>query len=255
MMMMSSNLKLPSSASLASMEFTTRQGRLVALMDNGASTGTSCTRSMDGAIPGTFDASDAGNIGLGSEDAFLASSGSWLFVLIRSGATGREIIVRRMKVCLKLPMAMVFSEGTENKLGYEIIWAPGHKRMMVSPTGVKLELFMFDSGLGYVHIKPVTDKDERRKILSLDEHKHLNLTIGQLSVKRVMHQNPPSLRIVGMGKVPETRGVQLVRQRHNTDGHCALTKTVANLNAEGAFASKKLNMADVHLFATQGCGV
>ena len=43
--------------------------------------------------------------------------------------------------------------------------------------------------------------------------------------------------------------MQLVRQRHNTDGHCALSKTVANLDAEGAFASKKLNMADVRLFS------
>eukprot|EP00964_Phaeocystis_antarctica_P053162 scaffold31178_cov29-Phaeocystis_antarctica.AAC.1 len=109
-------------------------------------------------------------------------------------------------------MAMVFSEGTENKLGYEIIWAPGQKRMMVSPTGVKLELFMSDSGLGYVHIKPVIDKDERRRILSLDEHKHLNLTIGQLSVKRVMHQNPASVRIVQgclRARKPQTVGTSL----------------------------------------------
>eukprot|EP00964_Phaeocystis_antarctica_P161196 scaffold133266_cov94-Phaeocystis_antarctica.AAC.4 len=67
---------------------------------------------------------------------------------------------------------------------------------------------------------------------------------------------PPGLtpRVVGMGKGLESKGVFLVRQRHNTDGHCELTKTVLNLRAEGAFEKGKLTMADVQLFAGQGCG-
>ena len=69
-LLMNSGLKLPSSAVLArTWSSSRRMGQLVALMDNGASNGTSCSRTMHGAIPGTYCASDAGSIGLGSEGA------------------------------------------------------------------------------------------------------------------------------------------------------------------------------------------
>ena len=63
--------QLGNTVMLASMELQAMDGVVPALMDNGASNGTSCSRTLDGAVPGTFDASDAGNIGLGSEGAVL----------------------------------------------------------------------------------------------------------------------------------------------------------------------------------------
>ena len=64
-----------------------------ALMDNGASKGTSCSKNLDGALPGTLRMCDAGNIGLGSDGVVLSSLGSHLFVLERHGANGSEIVV------------------------------------------------------------------------------------------------------------------------------------------------------------------
>ena len=63
--------QLGNTVMVASMELQDMDGVVPALMDNGASNGTSCSRTLDGAVPGTFDASDAGNIGLGSEGAVL----------------------------------------------------------------------------------------------------------------------------------------------------------------------------------------
>jgi len=66
-------------------------------MDNGASNGTSCCKTLNGAVAGTFCASDAGDIGLGSEGAVLKCKGSWVYVLRRVGALGEETVARRLK--------------------------------------------------------------------------------------------------------------------------------------------------------------
>ena len=87
-----------------------------ALCDNGASKGTSCSRTLEGAIPGTRKLEDAGDISLGSDGASLESLGSYLFALERFGVDSSEVVLRRMKHTPNLPMAMVFSEASESAL-------------------------------------------------------------------------------------------------------------------------------------------
>ena len=54
-----------------------------ALCDDGASFGVSCTRSMEGAVPGSFNAGDAETLSVGNKNAGLCAVGSYLFVLER----------------------------------------------------------------------------------------------------------------------------------------------------------------------------
>ena len=156
---------------LASLKLKTGDDHLKpVLMDNGASKGTSCSKSLDGALPGTLRLSDAGDIRLGSDGSVLTSLGSYLYVLERRGANGSEIVVRRMKHTPSLPMAMVFSEASENaKHGYGIYWTPGEKRKIEPPGGPTLELFMSGSNLGWMKVKPVTDCDMIRR--AIEEHR------------------------------------------------------------------------------------
>ena len=109
-------------------------------------------------MAGTFRSSDAGDIGLGSEGAVLKSKGSWLFVLHRYGINSSELVVRRMKYTPALPMAMVFSEASENvDYGYNISWKAGEGRTMESPSGLIMKLHMSKSNLGYLKVKPETN--------------------------------------------------------------------------------------------------
>ena len=236
--------QLGNSILLASMELTGTDGIVPALMDNGASSGTSCTRSLEGAVAGTFNASDAGDIGLGSEGAVLKSKGSWLFVLHRHGTNSSELVVRRMKYTPNLPMAMVFSEACENGVhGYNIVWKAGEGRLMESPSGVVIKLHMSKSNLGYLKVKPVTDTTLQNEAIA---RMHEGATM--------LVMDPSQVRTVGMGKVKPLKGVALVRRRHCIDGHPALTVTVKNLRLEGAFDKGLVTLADVKLFAEQGCG-
>ena len=137
---MSTSGRLGDAVLMACRELKESDGFSPALMDDGASTGTSCTRSLVGAIPGTFKKSDAGQIGVGSDDAALESHGSYLFALERFGTNGSEKVLRRLKYTPNLPMAMVFSEATENKeYGYGIYWPPKEQRWIESPQGQKID--------------------------------------------------------------------------------------------------------------------
>ena len=105
-------------------------------MDNGASEGTSCSKTLEGAIPGTLCLDDAGDIGIGSDGVMLSSLGSYLYVLERRAVNGTEIVVRRMKHTPSLPQNMVFSEASENaEHGYGIYWEPGEMRKIKHPSG------------------------------------------------------------------------------------------------------------------------
>lgn len=150
--------QLGNSVMLASMELKDMDGVVPALMDNGASNGTSCSRTLDGAVPGTFCAPDAGDIGLGSEGAVLESKGSWLYCLHRYGTDSNELVVRRLKYTPNLPMAIVFSEASENMThGYNSMWNAGEQRVMESPEGLLIRLHMSKSKLGYLKVKPETN--------------------------------------------------------------------------------------------------
>ena len=158
--------QLGNAVMLASMELKDMDGVVPALMDNGASNGTSCSRTLDGAVLGTFCASDAGDIGLGSEGAVLESKGSWLYCLRRYGTDSSEVVVRRLKYTPRLPMAMVFSEASENVThGYNIMWKAGEQRVMESPGGTVIRLHMSESELGYLNVKPETDPQVQTEML------------------------------------------------------------------------------------------
>ena len=66
--------------------------------------------------------------------------------------------------------------------------------------------------------------------------------------------DPSLVRTVGMGTLKPQMGVDLLRRRHCTDGHPALSVTVKNLKAEGAFTRKLVTLQDIELFQKQGCG-
>ena len=232
---------------LASMELRASDNLVPALMDDGASNGTSCCRTLDGAIPGTCRMSDAGEIGLGSDGATLESKGSYLYALRRVGVNAEETVLRRCKHTPKLPMAIVFSEATENrKHGYGIHWDPGEPRVLKTPSGLIIEMFMSKSDLGWLKVQPITDAAEVRKLLAL--HAAGN---AQLMVKTT---DPTAVRSVGMGKLPALRGAALLRRQHIVSGHASLPIVVKNLRAAGAFSSGLVTVKDVELFAQQGCG-
>ena len=264
MMHTSANARLGDAVMLASLELKTNDEHLKpALMDNGASKGTSCSKTLDGAIPGTLRLADAGDIGLGSDGVVLSSLGSYLYVLERRAANGTEIVVRRMKHTPTLPMAMVFSEASENaEHGYGIYWEPGEMRKIKPPSGPMLELFMSGSNLGWMKVKPVTDQYIIRK--AIESHRggkgkalivmtsHIVPAANPSGSMLVL--NPSAVRSVGMGTAKPLKGVALLRRRHCTDGHPALAVTVKNLRLEGAFTKGALTLKDVETFAVQGCG-
>ena len=236
---------------LASMELRATDNLVPALMDDGASNGTSCCRTLDGAIPGTCRMSDAGEIGLGSDGATLESKGSYLYAMRRVGVNAEETVLRRCKHTPNLPMAIVFSEATENrKHGYGIHWDPGKPRVLKTPSGVVIEMFMSKSDLGWLKVQPITDAGEVRKLLALHAAGN-GVESAQLMVKTT---DPTAVRSVGMGKPLALKGVELLRRQHVVDGHASLPIVVKNLRAAGAFSSGLVTVKDVELFARQGCG-
>ena len=253
MMHTTASARLGDSVMLASLELKTNDEQLrPALMDNGASKGTSCSKTLDGAIPGTLRLADAGDIGLGSDGVVLSSLGSYLYVRERRAANGTEIVVRRMKHTPTLPMAMVFSEASENaEHGYGIYWEPGEMRKIKPPSGPMLELFMSGSSLGWLKVKPVTDQFTIRK--AIERHRGEKTKAAHTSGS-MLTLNPSAVRSVGMGTAKPLKGVALLRRRHCTDGHPALAVTVKNLRLEGAFTKGALTLKDVETFAEQGCG-
>ena len=278
------NMQLSGAVMLASMEIANTTGTVPALMDNGASNGTSCSRTTDGAVAGTFRASDACEIGLGSQGATLSCKGSWLYVLHRFGKTTSEIVVRRLKYTPDLPMPIVFSEASENvEHGYSIDWPAGEGRRMTSPKGGVIELHMSKTNLGWLKVSAITCPDKQRKIMEEIQSRGgprspsskvppseeprggysrpdgpavgVDLEGGgehQLSVKAFF--DPAVARGVNMGKPAQLRGVALLRRQHCKDGHPALPVTVRNLQLQGAFEKKLITFVHVKLFAEQGCG-
>ena len=81
-----------------------------------------------------------------------------------------EVVLRRMKHTPKLPIAIVFSEATENvQYGYGIHWEPGAKRVLKSPQGTVLELLVSKSNLGWLKVKPITDISEVCALITADQ--------------------------------------------------------------------------------------
>ena len=170
LLMVMSDFRISKAVLMTAHELEVTDGLKAALMDNGASSNTSCSKSLDGAIPGTFKAEDAGEIGLGSDGASLTSNGSHLYALKRFGHNGSELVVRRLKHTPSLPMPYVFSEATENKKhGYGIYWAPGKRRVIKSPSGQEIELFHSESDLGWLKVAIITNQDTILSMLKMQK--------------------------------------------------------------------------------------
>ena len=177
-LLMMSNFRMSNAVLMTTQELEVTDGLKAALMDNGASSNTSCSKSLEGAISGTFKAEDAGEIGLGSDGASLTSNGSYLYALKRFGFNGSELVVRRLKHTPNLPMEYVFSEATENKKhGYGIYWEPGKRRILKSPSGQEIELFHSNSDLGWLKVSVVTNKDTILSMLKVQKARGANLTV------------------------------------------------------------------------------
>ena len=177
-LLMMSNFRMSNAVLMTTQELEVTDGLKAALMDNGASSNTSCSKSLEGAISGTFKAEDAGEIGLGSDGASLTSNGSYLYALKRFGFNGSELVVRRLKHTPNLPMEYVFSEATENKKhGYGIYWEPGKRRILKSPSGQEIELFHSNSDLGWLKVSVVTNKDTILSMLKVQKSRGANLTV------------------------------------------------------------------------------
>ena len=138
-----------------------------ALCDNGASQGSGCTKLLDGAIPGTYWAKDAGEIAVGDASTTLGSDGSYLYMHERIGSNNKgEIVLRRLKHTPNLSITTVYDEATENELGYDIKWPAKQSRSLTSPTGTELKLIMSTNKLGWLKVRPVTDPQKMARLLN-----------------------------------------------------------------------------------------
>ena len=76
----------------------TDNGCVAALSDNGASRGSGCSKTLDGAILSTLRKEDAGSIAVGEDSANLTSMGSYLYLIERFGKDGGgDAVIRRIK--------------------------------------------------------------------------------------------------------------------------------------------------------------
>ena len=132
-----------------------------ALSDNGASVGSGCAKTTDGALPGTYKASDAGQLGVGDEGGQLNSEGSYLYALYREGKDGVvELVIRRLKHTPDLRLAMVFDEATEvYKFKRDCRWNDVDGRWFEDKEGKPIiALEMSDNKLGWYKVRPCYDK-------------------------------------------------------------------------------------------------
>ena len=126
-----------------------------ALCDDGASLKVSCTRSAEGALPGSFIPAQE-SFALGDANSQLKCLGSYEFVQERLGSDGsKELVLRRMKHTPNLHVPQVISEGTEvYDYGYAFTFTRAAGRIMTTAKGATIPLFMSKSGLeiGRAHV-------------------------------------------------------------------------------------------------------
>ena len=128
-----------------------------ALCDDGATI--DCFLTLDGAIPGTHDSSKGGPLTIGDKESSLASNGVYLYAIERCGANGAcqdELFEGHHT---PNGVANIMSEAREvNVRKSRIEWCPGMARQFHTVPGPSIPLIMGSNGLGFVTIRPLTDR-------------------------------------------------------------------------------------------------
>ena len=168
--------------------YLTDNGCVAALSDNGASRGSGCSKTLDGAILSTLRKEDAGSIAVGEDSANLTSMGSYLYLIERFGKDGGgDVVVRRLKYTPSLRLPIVFSEANDvYDHNYLITFDARHGRMVTPPGGPSVQLFMNQGKLGWWRARPVTDK--RRAISLLKCMSNGSLPVAVPKAQPVNHQ-------------------------------------------------------------------
>ena len=222
-------------------------GHVPALCDDGASLLANCTRSLDGAIPGTHRPEDAVSLGVGNDEASLVSEGTHWFLYWRYGATGKgEMVARRMHYTPNLNVPIVFSEAAEvYHHQYSIAFDRVKGRVFTPPNGEPIRLFMSSTKLGWFKVKPIKDKAVISRVVQQAD------TMRKGGTVMIIGDGEP--KTTGMPRTALT-GVAFLRRKHTVMGHVSLERMLLTLAAQGKFG-KRFTRVDVKAFAAQGCGV
>ena len=142
---------------------------ILALMDNGASRGASCTRTTRGLIPGTIRVeNDPIAVGLDGEELQSSTSGLYLYKRIASNGIV-EIAVRRMRHTPNLGTAIVFSESCEvYDHDYTFLFNQRMGREMRGSFGrYCMALYMTASKLGWLRVVPIDEPSQQERYLGM----------------------------------------------------------------------------------------
>jgi hypothetical protein len=231
----------PAAALMTVSESPISTGFVAALCDNGASRRVSCTKSLAGAVPSSFQSLPE-TLSVGDKDSGLRSLGSYDFVLERQGSNGEtETVVRRMKHTPNLHLPMVISEGTEvYDHAYRFTFERDAGRVMTTDTGQHIPLFITSGKLGWLRVRPITDPDKVKE--ALDSRKPILAVLGD----GLPHT-------VGMPRSRELRGVALLRRRHIAGGHMPLRTLLITLHGEGLLEGR-ITKDDIAAYCAAGCG-
>jgi len=127
----------------------------IALCDNGATA--DCMCSDLGRLPGTFNASRAGDLSVGDSGSVLRSEGSWLHAVTRVADDGTEQDIVFEALHTPNGIANIFSEALEVRSRKStIIWEPGQSRTFSTTNGKQMPLHITPNGLGWLYIKATT---------------------------------------------------------------------------------------------------
>ena len=201
---------------------------------------------------GTLHKQDAGGLGVGDESMKLECMGSYLYVHKRYDMYGNShYAVRRLNHSPNLRIKVVYSEGLEvNQHGYDMVWSKGEPRTFINhKSGRRYGLTMTESGLGWWRAVPITDPQMQMAILK--QFKEKGTDPFEEEVLYVV--DPGEARSTSMGKLPQRRGVELLRREHVINGHCGLERQLRTMKAKGML--ERVTKDDVVAFAKEGCGV
>ena len=135
-----------------------------ALCDDGATI--DCFLTLDSVIPVTFDKSQGGPLTIGDKSASLSSNGVYLYNIKRCGVNGtcQDELVSGHHT--PNGVANIMSESREvNVRQSRIDWCPGMARQIHTKYGDTIPLIMGSNGLGFLTIRPITDRSRIIKLL------------------------------------------------------------------------------------------
>jgi hypothetical protein len=135
-----------------------------ALCDDGATI--DCFLTLDGVIPGTFDKSQGGPLTIGDKSSSLSSNGVYLYAIERCGANGTCQDELFLGHHTPNGVANIMSESREvNVRQTRLEWCPGMARQFHTKHGASIPLIMGPNGLGFLTVKPITDRKRIVKLL------------------------------------------------------------------------------------------